>query len=225
MPIALITGPANVGKAHVVLDAVRRHLAHGEHPLLVVPTEADRARYRRELAETGSGLGVRVERFEGLLALVVERAGLGEARVGQLVRERMLASLAGARPATASALARTVAELETQRITPARLRGALGAAGMAGAGGAVGAGGAAGSGGGELATLERVCDVYERYRTALERMGRADRELRVTRALDALRRKPALSGTPRLCCCMGSTTSKSCSWTRSKHLAVWSARA
>ncbi len=176
MPIALVTGPANAGKAHVVLDAVRRHLAHGEHPLLVVPTEADQARYRRELVEAGSGLGVRVERFEGLLALVAERAQLGEARIGQLARERILASLAGARPGMASALARTVAELETQRISPARLRGALDAAGA------------------ELATLERLCDVYERYRAALRRIGRADRELRVTRALDELRRKPALWG-------------------------------
>ena len=70
MPIALVTGPANAGKAQLVLEAVRAHVAHGEDPLLVVPTEADQARYRRELAETGSALGVRVERFEGLDACV-----------------------------------------------------------------------------------------------------------------------------------------------------------
>lgn len=179
MSIALVTGPANAGKAHVLLDAVRAHVARGEEPLLVVPTEADQARYRRELAEGGLALGVRVERFDGLLAVVVARAGVGEARIGSLTRERMLARLADARPGTASALARLVAELETQRVTPARLRGAVRAAH---------------AGGGEQATLERLCEVYERYREALAKMKRADHELRVTRALDALRRQPASWG-------------------------------
>jgi ATP-dependent helicase/DNAse subunit B len=177
--IALISGPANAGKAQVVLDAVRAHVAHGEEPLLVVPTAADQARYRRELAEGGLALGARVERFEGLLAVAVARAGLGEARIASLTREHMLARLADARPGMARALARLVAELETQRVTPARLRGALSAVR---------------AGGGEQATLERVCEAYERYHEALRRIKRADRELRVTRALDALRRKPALWG-------------------------------
>ena len=35
MGIELVTGPANAGKAQVVMDAVRRHLAHGDEPLLV----------------------------------------------------------------------------------------------------------------------------------------------------------------------------------------------
>ena len=43
---------------------------------------------------------------------------------------------------------------------------------------------------GAPATLERVCTVYEGYHEALAKMHRADRELRVTRALDALRREP-----------------------------------
>jgi hypothetical protein len=163
----------------VVLGAVKGHVAHGEEPLLVVPTVLDQARYRRELAEDGLALGARVERFDGLLAVVVARAGLGETRIGSLTRERMLARLADARPGMASALARLVAELEIQRVTPARLRGALRAARVDG---------------GEQATLERLCDVYERYHEALGKLGRADHELRVTRALDALRRKPALWG-------------------------------
>ena len=50
MPITLVTGPANSGKAQVVMEAVRRHLAHGEEPLLVVPTRADVEHYLRELA-------------------------------------------------------------------------------------------------------------------------------------------------------------------------------
>ncbi len=197
VPISLITGPANAGKAHVVLDAVRRHVAHGEEPLLIVPTEIDQARYRRELAESGLTLGVRVERFDGLLAVVVARAKLGEARIGSLARERMLARLADARPGTASALARLVAELEIQRVAPARLRGALGRlkaeasthSEQPGEDRSIEA-----HPGGDRATLERLCEVYERYQEALAKMKRADHELRATRALDALRRKPALWG-------------------------------
>ena len=76
MPITLITGPANAGKASVVMDAVRRHLAHGAEPLLVVPTRADADHYLRELAGDGAAMGVRVERFAGLIGEAVRvRAG------------------------------------------------------------------------------------------------------------------------------------------------------
>ena len=75
MPITLITGPANAGKAREVMDAVRGHLARGEEPLLLVPTRADVERYRRELALEGTVLGARVERFEGLIGEMVRRAG------------------------------------------------------------------------------------------------------------------------------------------------------
>ncbi len=182
MPLALVTGPANAGKAHVILEAVRAHVARGEEPLLVVPTHPDQARYRRELAEGGPALGSRVERFDGLLAEVLARAGDVRAPLGPLARERVLARLADASPGMAGELAGLVVELETQRVTPARLRGALRVWGsIAGRQG-------------ERATLERLCAVYERYHEALAKMRRADRELRVTGALDALRRKPALWG-------------------------------
>jgi ATP-dependent helicase/DNAse subunit B len=183
MPLALITGPANAGKAHVILEAVRAHVAHDQGPLLVVPTEADQSRYRRELAEGGLTLGSRVERFDGLLAEVLARAGDTRLPLGALAREGMLARLAEARPGMASELAKLVAELETQRVTPARLRGALRAWSSA-----------PGQPNGERATLERLCAVFERYQETLAKMRRADRELRVTGALDALRRKPALWG-------------------------------
>src|SRR5205807_367820 len=48
--ITLVTGPANSGKAEVVMDAVRRHLARRQEPLLVVPTRTDVEHYLRELA-------------------------------------------------------------------------------------------------------------------------------------------------------------------------------
>jgi ATP-dependent helicase/DNAse subunit B len=182
MSIALVTGPANAGKAHVLLEAVRRHVARGEEPLLVVPTEADQARYRRELAEGGLALGARVERFEGLLAEVLARAGDARASLGPLARLHLLARLADARPGMARELVDLVAELEAQRVTPARLRGALRALSPEG------------QQSGEQAPLERLCTVFERYQQTLVRMRRSDRELRATRALDQMRRKPASWG-------------------------------
>jgi len=192
MSIELVTGPANAGKALLALGAVRARAARGERPLLVVPTEADEARYRRELAQGGLVLGVRVERFEGLLTEIVRCAGLGEAAIGPLARERVLAracarELVGADGARtdssssagrglAGALGRLLAELRMTRVTPRRLRGALER-----------------SPGGQ-AQLERLCAAYEAYEATLEKLGRVDRELRVSRALDALRRRPALWG-------------------------------
>ncbi|HEY5195172.1 MAG TPA: PD-(D/E)XK nuclease family protein [Solirubrobacteraceae bacterium] len=182
MPIVLVTGPANAGKAHVLLDGVRAHVARGEEPLLIVPTAADQARYRRELAEGGLALGARVERFDGLLAVILARARETRAQLGPLARERVLAQLADARPGMASELARLFADLQAQRVTPARLRGALRAWRSTE------------DGPSELPALERLCTVFERYQQTLAKMRRADRELRVSRALDELRRKPALWG-------------------------------
>ncbi|HYM53808.1 MAG TPA: hypothetical protein VES97_00485, partial [Solirubrobacteraceae bacterium] len=88
-----MTGPANAGKAQVVMDGVRRHLAHGEEPLLVVPTRADAEHYRRELAGEGAAMGARVERFEGLIGEAVRRAGVAEPVLRGIARERALAAI------------------------------------------------------------------------------------------------------------------------------------
>jgi PD-(D/E)XK nuclease superfamily len=219
VPIHLVTGPANSGKASVLLGEIRRRAARGEEPLLVVPTGADQARYRRELAESAVTMGVRVERFEGLLAEIRARAPAGREQLSRLARERLLARIAGARPGLASALARVVADLEAQRVTPARLQGALQAWAKADAAGSgqmalfgqdgptVPAGeprdsGWAGRGrdlppgvgAGERATLEWLAGVYERYLQALAAMRRSDRERGALAALDALRRRPAAWG-------------------------------
>ena len=93
MPITLITGPANAGKAELILDGVRRHLAHGREPLLIVPTRADAEHYLRELAGERVAMGVRVERFAGLLREAVSRAAIVEPALGGLARERLLEAL------------------------------------------------------------------------------------------------------------------------------------
>ena len=189
MPITLITGPANAGKAREVLGAVRGHLAHGEEPLLVVPTRADVERYRRELALEGAVLGVRVERFEGLIGEIVRRTGVSAPVLGRVARERVLAFLiAGgadgtsrSTPGFVSALAATVTELEMRRVTPARLQAALKAWASA-------------DGSGAVAGLEDLGRLYGEYRGLLERIGRTDPERRAARALDALRLEPASWG-------------------------------
>ncbi|HEX5308840.1 MAG TPA: PD-(D/E)XK nuclease family protein [Solirubrobacteraceae bacterium] len=196
MPIHLVTGPANSGKASVLLADLRARAARGEEPLLIVPTSADQARYRRELAESGVAMGVRVERFDGLLGEIVAHAQVGSSSpLSTPARELLIARIADARPGLARSLARTVAELEAQRVTPARLRGALRAWADADA--------AAsqqmllfeqGAPGDERATLQWLAGVYARYQQTLAKMRRCDRELQSLAALDALRRKPSLWG-------------------------------
>jgi len=184
MPITLITGPANAGKAELVMDAVRRHLAHGEEPLLVVPTRADADHYLRELAGDGASMGVRVERFAGLIGEAVSCAGIGEPLLAGLARERVLEALcmrAGlpATPGFVAALAEVLVELQVRRVTPAALGQALSS--WAGADGT-------GASRAELGAL------FAAYCETLERLGRLDSEQRAVRALDALRRRPALWG-------------------------------
>jgi ATP-dependent helicase/DNAse subunit B len=182
MPITLITGPANAGKAQVLLEAVRGHVAHGEEPLLIVPTRADAEHYLSELAGDAAAMGVRVERFEGLIGEAVRRAGVGEAVLGAVARERVLEALAlaaGAPPTRGfvRALGELVAELQVRRVSPARLDEAL-SSWRAADGAAVHDGG--------------VGRLYADYRAALRRLGRVDAEQRAVLALDALRRRPAL---------------------------------
>ncbi len=205
MPITLFTGPANAGKAQVVLDAVRRHVAHGAEPLLIVPTRADAELYLRELASERAAMGVRVERFAGLIGEAVRRAGIGEAVLGAVARERVLeaiaaAAAAGGRAGTFStsgfvrALGEVVAELQVRRVTPQRLSQALSS--WRAADGAA-AHPAQHPEGHTLWGAGRLERLFADYRATLQRLGRVDAEQRAVRALDALRERPALwGGTP-----------------------------
>ncbi|HEX4110583.1 MAG TPA: PD-(D/E)XK nuclease family protein [Solirubrobacteraceae bacterium] len=170
MPLRLITGPANSGKAGVVLEAVRAAVTAGRDPLLVVPTLEDVEHYRRELADT-SVMGVRVERFAGLIEQIARRAGVAGRPLGEVARERLAAAALGpALPGAAPALARLAAELQIARVTPERLR-------RAGAG--------------------QAADAYGAYLGALRRARAVDAEGYAARALDALRREPRRwGGTP-----------------------------
>jgi ATP-dependent helicase/DNAse subunit B len=185
MPITLLTGPANAGKAQVVMDALRGHLARGEEPLLVVPTRADAEHYLRELAADGVASGARVERFGGLIEEAVRRAGVREPALGAIARARAIESIAiqadGSRigRGLVRALESVIAELRVWRVTPARLSGALEQWATAD---------------GSRASRQELGRLFAEYCRTLERIGRLDGEQRSMRALDALRRAPALWG-------------------------------
>lgn len=184
MPLTLLTGPANAGKAEAVMAQLRLHLDRGEEPLLVVPTRADASHYLRELAGSGTAMGVRVERFEGLVGEAVRRAGVHERALGALARERLVASLCSeegepASPGLVRALCRALAELEQARVTPQRLRRVLDSWRAAG-GGSIGA--------------ERLALLHARYAARLSELRRVDEDGLAARALDELRVRPYLWG-------------------------------
>lgn len=184
MPITLVTGPANAGKAEVVMNTVRRHLAHRREPLLIVPRRADVEHYLRELAGERVAMGVRVARFSDLIDETVRRAGVAEAVLGGLARERVIGTLAarraGARVGSGlvRALGEMFEELQVRRVGPARLASAL-RAGL----------------GAEADTLGvDLINIYADYHATLARLGMHDAEQRAVRALDALRERPSLWG-------------------------------
>ncbi len=189
MGITLVTGPANAGKAQVVLDAVRRGLAQGAEPLLIVPTRADAEHYLRELAGDGAALGVRVARFDGLIEEAMRRAGVSERVLAGIARERLIAALAArlapvaretrVSPGLVRALGTLLAELRVRRVSPARFEQALARWSAED---------------GPAAAREELGRLFADYDRELTRIGRVDAEQLAVLALDRLRRSPALWG-------------------------------
>ena len=133
-------------------------------------------------------MGLRVERFAGLIEEIVRRARIPDSALSELARQQLIAQLAtraglaGPRahpPAggLSRALGDLIAELQARRVSPQRLRGAL--ALWAAAEGTPG-------------IAAELAELYGSYREALASMRRPDPEQRALRALDALRRAPAL---------------------------------
>jgi ATP-dependent helicase/DNAse subunit B len=184
MPLTLITGPANAGKAGRVLDAYRAAL--DREPLLVVPTLADVAHYQRELATAGVAFGGTVVRFARLVAEIARRTGWAASVLGPVQRDRMVAAaIARSRLDALAASARSAgfpraaaelfAELQRGLVTPDALRGALASAG---------------GGRSQQRYGAEVAALYEAYRTVLDAAGAVDGDLFAWRALDALRAHP-----------------------------------
>jgi ATP-dependent helicase/DNAse subunit B len=188
VPLRLVTGPANSGKAGRILDAYRASL--DRQPILVVPAFRDVEHTQRELAAGGAVFGTRVARFAWLFQDVAARCGSevrGMRRASRLqleliteraVRDTRLEALAASaeRPGFVRAAARFVREVERSMIEPQRLAQAL--RDWAGDGP-------------RAAFAGEVAAIYRSYRAALESAGLVDDELYFWRALEALRERPA----------------------------------
>jgi ATP-dependent helicase/nuclease subunit B len=185
MPLSLVTGPANAGKARVVLDGVRARAS--DDPILVVPTGGDAAAYRRELAGSGAVFGPRVTTFEGLAREMAGRAGTPRAAVAGPARDRVLAAaVAGAElsaladaaraPGFLAAAGDLVAELQRELVTPQRFAQALGEWGATPQG--------------DAAQAREIAALYSGYRRRLDALGVVDRELLAWRAVEALAEDP-----------------------------------
>ena len=191
MPLALVTGPANSGKAGELLRAYRARL--DDDPILVVPRIEDVEHTRRELAEGGAVFGVRVLRFAGVFELVAERVEPDLAatpRAGALTRELLVAEAvrraglrtigeSARRPGFSRAAARFLAELGRAMVDPPRLRRAL----LTWAGD-----------GPRRPYAEDLAALYDAYRDVLAEGGLVDDDQFARRALDALRREPRRFG-------------------------------
>ena len=188
MPLHLVTGPANAGKAKVVLDAFEDAAHAGDEPVLVVPTFADVTRYRRELAERGLVFDATVVRFEQLLRLLAERAGVRGEPIRGLARERVAAvalrraQLGPLTPLAASpgflrAFLGLCDELDARGVTPQRVHVAMEQWGAAEPGRA------------DYAAA--LASGFGSYRRMLTQLGRDDAALHAARALDGLRADPS----------------------------------
>ena len=189
MPLTLITGPANSGKARRVLDEVAARIE--ESPVLVVPTRQDGLRYTRELAGRGAVFGTSVVTFDWLVKEIARRVDYSARPLDATQRERLvevavsradtttLAEAAGT-PGFPGAAAGLVAELERSMVTPQRFTAALRTWGKAEPA--------------RAAYAKDVAAVYASYHALLDRHGMVDNELYAWRALDALRAAPARWG-------------------------------
>ncbi len=195
MPLSLVTGPANAEKAGVVLARVRAAAAAQRAPILVVPTSADVAAFRRELAGTGVALDVGVERFDGLLRLMNIAAGVIADPLGDVGAER------AARAAVTSALQRdgllTLAASAQTRGFPAALAhfaGELGARGVTPQRFATALSAWAQAQPGREAYAADLAALYRAYDGVLTQIGRHDGARHTRAVCDAIRVAPARWG-------------------------------
>src|SRR4051812_41600527 len=185
MPLKLVTGPANSGRAGEVLDEYRARI--DENPILVVPGFRDVEHSQRELARTGAGLGARVVRFADLFREIGERCGAPAARPASDVQREVLVeeAVADAKPRALADSARRpgftraavgfVSELERSMVEPGMLERAIEQWRPRGPRGD---------------RAREAAAIYSAYRARLDRTGLADEELAAWRAVDALRERP-----------------------------------
>ena len=185
MPISLITGPANAGKAGVLLEQLRANERAGLRPILLVPTIDARDRWLAELAAAGPVCSAEVLLFSGLIDRLAARAASSLPQpkaLGSLARQRILGTLACEQwPQALSTrigpiLAAGVGELEQAGLKPEEIRRALEQGGLEGS------------------PQIGLLTIHERYLEVLRRLQRSDPDARARAALDAVRKTPSLWG-------------------------------
>ena len=191
MPLKLITGPVNSGKADIVLLEVGAAADAGLDPVLVAPTLADSDLLRRDLARRGVTHAVRVTNFRGLWEMIARRAGFDPRPLSPFVLQRIarvvvdetldtgqlsLLEAAAHSSGFAAALAGLADELGEVRASPARFAEVMKAWDSSPDG--------RGGYGAELATL------YRAYRVRLEAIGGRDESSYVAELLEMLAQNP-----------------------------------
>ena len=187
MPIELIVGPPNSGRAEEVRGRIAARLA--DEPVLVVPTADDAAHFERDLCRLGGGavIGVAIRTFNSLFDQAAKAAELTLAPtlsppqrlalIRAAIRATPLRLLrrSSARPGFAPALDSSVAEFQGELIAANEL--ALAAEALEGSEYEA-----------ELAAL------YASYVELRERAARSDAGSRAATTIAALRREPNFWG-------------------------------
>ena len=182
MPLELVVGPPNSGRAQEIVRRFRAAL--GEEPILVVPTGDDVAEFERELCSDGRpSLGGSIATFRALVgevarALAVElppaltvphREALVRAAVERARPRRLRRS--AARPGFTPALDALIFELQGALLSPAELAAAV-------------------SDLEDPAYESELAELYAAYVELRDAAGRADDGLVAERAIGALRARP-----------------------------------
>ncbi len=183
MPLKLILGPPNSGRAGLVR---RRYLdALDREPLLVLPTVDDVFAFERELCGTGAALGGTVLTFGALFGQIATAAGNPPGAVLSPAQRRRCVEVAveelsprlgplrrsAGRPGFAAAFARLLDELQAAGVGPGDVEASAGT--LEGS-----------------AYLTDVAALFAGYEAARERSGRLDAAGIAREAIDLLRRGP-----------------------------------
>jgi RecB family exonuclease len=180
MPLSLIHGPPNSGRAGLVRRRFAAALDRG--PLLVVPTVDDVYAFERELCEGGATLGGAVTTFAGLFREVAAAGGEPPTGVLTPVQRLRAVSLAiaerrgqlgplrasAARPGFAPAFERLLDELQAAGLEPADVEAA--SATLEGS-----------------AYLADLATLFAGYAAVRDRLGRGDAHGVARRAVELLR--------------------------------------
>ena len=181
MPLRIVHGPPNSGRAGIVRERFSAALARD--PVLAVPTFDDVYAFQRELSASGATLGGDVVTFQGLFERAARRTGAAApgrssesqrlrlaALAAQRARPRVLARSA-AHPGFAPALAKLIEELRAGMLDAASVE----------------------AGAGELeesAYLGELAAIYRAHARLREEAGLSDEHDTAAAAIAALRRDP-----------------------------------